>query len=86
MAEYATSYEFSDPTKIPTIDGQEFPWYVAIEGPMVEAQPETCGATHILWIPVLVDGPMPTPRAGRPQGDTVSVVDGLGSPLREVEV
>ena len=84
MPEFAKSYQFGDSSKVPTIDGQEFPWYISIVGPMVESEEATNGATHILWVPVMVDAPMPTPPQGRPGGDKVDVVDGLGITLRTV--
>lgn len=49
----------------PEIDGQRIPWMVAESGPLVE---EVFPTVHILWVPILVDAPMPTPPAGRPDG------------------
>ena len=81
MPDLAKTYQFSDKTQTPTINGQDFPWYVSVDPPpMVESIAD--GAMHILWIPVQVDAPMPTPPEGRPCGDPVTVYNGHGEPIR----
>ena len=67
MPKIAKSADFSDESKVPTIDGEEFPYYVATDpGPMVEQKDPLGDSLYILWVPVFVDGPMP--KDGLPVG------------------
>ena len=75
MPKFAKSYEFV-PGKLPQIDGVDVPWFVHDGGPLVE-QHESGLPVHILWLPVLIDAPMPTPPEGRPDGEPLD--DGLAS-------
>lgn len=51
------------------IDGKPLPWYVAEEGPMVEAlDPDL--PLHIVWVPIIAEGY--APRAGRPDGEHIA--------------
>lgn len=69
----AKSYEFvrGVPGALPTINGETFPWFVDEQGPMVEAFEDDI-PLHILWVPIVVDAPMPTPPEGRPEGEPVT--------------
>lgn len=46
------------------IDGQPFPWMLAVDGPQVEGVRH--GFHHILWVPILIDAPMGD---GKPDGE-----------------
>lgn len=48
------------------INGEVFPYWVLAAGPMVE-QIEGFEDRHILWLPLIADGPVP--RIGRPDGE-----------------
>lgn len=64
-ARFAKSYEFV-PDRLPTIDGELLPWWISEVGPLVEAIDGV--PMHILWLPIMVDAPMPTPPEGAPDG------------------
>lgn len=71
MPEFAKTYDFGDMSRVPTINDQEFPYYVSIDpGPMV--QPIRDGHLHILWVPVQIDAPMPYPPSGSPEGEPIT--------------
>ena len=67
MPELAKTYKFV-PREFPQIDGVDVPWFVHDQGPLIEEiAPEH--PVHILWLPVLIDAPMPHPPEGRPDGE-----------------
>lgn len=77
MPELAKSYEIvhRDGRLTLLVDDAEFPWHIAIDGPLVEAYDDDITApVHILWLPVIVDRPMPTPPEGHPDGEPVDAV------------
>ncbi|WP_235738973.1 hypothetical protein [Nocardioides alcanivorans] len=71
--ELATVYEL-DAGKLPTINGRIVPWLITADpAPMVE---QLSDDLHVLWLPVLIHAPMPTPPEGRPDGDLVTNQEG----------
>jgi hypothetical protein len=64
----AKSYSL-DPRRGVLIDGDPLPWYTAAKesdgSPLALIEPHD-DVTHILWLPVLIDGPVPD--HGRPDG------------------
>lgn len=76
MPELAKSFEFVSSDQVPTIDGVEIPWYIAHHEdamPKVQVHPNSsvAGLVHILWLPILIDSPIP--EYGIPEGADVEV-------------
>jgi hypothetical protein len=67
----ASNYELTSDNLY--IDGEPLPWFLSIDGPMVEPYGDDNPA-HVLWVPILVDGPCP--RAGRPDGEPLEATGG----------
>lgn len=72
--ELATSYEVNENTLY--VNGQQFPWYIAEEGPLIDTRD---GADYFrLWVPVLVVAqPL---REGWPVGEFVTKDGDEGEP------
>lgn len=51
------------------LNDQPFPYYVLADGPMVEQMPGFEDSLHILWLPLIAEGP--APRMGPPDGEPV---------------
>ena len=76
----ATEYHFGGVGEWPTINGERVPWLVSLdEGRGIYPMVQSLGydnALHVLWLPILVGAPMPTPPEGHPDGEPVD----LGEP------
>lgn len=49
------------------INDQEFPYWILADGPMVAQMPGFEDSLHILWLPLIAEGP--APRMGPPDGE-----------------
>ena len=83
---FAKTYGYTD-AGAPTIDGKPFPWGIHEDGPRVECI-EPGAPFHILWMPVLVDAPIPE-YAHEPPGESLNdehppLMNAYGQILREV--
>lgn len=67
--ELASTYDMHDGTL--TVNGKPFPYYIEEDGPRVEAL-EPGALFHVLWLPVLVESPLPDQVREKP-----------GSPIEE---
>lgn len=79
------------------IDGKPLPWYTHRTGLMVapysDDPADARAGVHIVWVPLMADGPLPTPPVGTPQaaafeaaefGPPPPADDGTTSPLADV--
>lgn len=54
----AETYELKPRGEQPTINGSPIPWHIEEDGPRVENIEPGC-PFHILWVPVLINKPLP---------------------------
>jgi len=62
-AEFATAVNFNPRTGSLSVDGKPFPWHVSMDGLQIDA---VAGEMTVVWIPVMVDGPVTVEAWGSP--------------------